>query len=142
MQKELDEQVGGERPVCTSDRGRLPYLDCVINEGMRIRPVSPVLIPHTAMTDSRWSRTQTLELQKLQILPRIFVLFEVEMSHFSPAVSEVTLSVVGLVFWSTCGRSTTTRSTGTNPTSSTLVNTRTETHHLLSVMRERTQIIY
>uniref|UniRef100_A0A3Q3GZL3 Cytochrome P450, family 17, subfamily A, polypeptide 2 n=1 Tax=Labrus bergylta TaxID=56723 RepID=A0A3Q3GZL3_9LABR len=40
------------RPVCMSDRSRLPYLDCVINEGMRIRPVSPVLIPHTAMTDS------------------------------------------------------------------------------------------
>lgn len=53
VQKELDEQVGSERQVCVSDRGRLAYLDCVINEGMRIRPVSPVLIPHTAMTDSR-----------------------------------------------------------------------------------------
>ncbi|XP_069031646.1 cytochrome P450 17A2 isoform X2 [Embiotoca jacksoni] len=52
VQKELDEHVGGERPVSVSDRGRLPYLDCVINEGMRIRPVSPVLIPHTAVTDS------------------------------------------------------------------------------------------
>ncbi|KAM9827304.1 cytochrome P450 17A2 [Neosynchiropus ocellatus] len=53
VQKELDEQVGSERQVCVSDRGRLSYLDSVINEGMRIRPVSPVLIPHTAMTDSR-----------------------------------------------------------------------------------------
>lgn len=53
VQKELDEQVGSERQVCVSDRGCLPYLDCVINEGMRIRPVSPVLIPHSAMTDSR-----------------------------------------------------------------------------------------
>lgn len=53
VQKELDEQVGSKRQVCVSDRGRLAYLDCVINEGMRIRPVSPVLIPHTAMTDSR-----------------------------------------------------------------------------------------
>ncbi|XP_059211347.1 steroid 17-alpha-hydroxylase/17,20 lyase [Centropristis striata] len=52
VQKELDEQVGSDRAVSVSDRGRLPYLDCVINEGMRIRPVSPVLIPHTAMTDS------------------------------------------------------------------------------------------
>uniref|UniRef100_A0A3Q1BNZ6 Steroid 21-hydroxylase n=1 Tax=Amphiprion ocellaris TaxID=80972 RepID=A0A3Q1BNZ6_AMPOC len=52
VQKELDEQVGGERAVSVSDRGQLPYLDCVINEGMRIRPVSPVLIPHTAMKDS------------------------------------------------------------------------------------------
>lgn len=53
VQQELDEHVGSERPVRASDRGRLPYLDCVINEGMRIRPVSPVLIPHTAVTDSR-----------------------------------------------------------------------------------------
>ncbi|KAM4537363.1 cytochrome P450 17A2 [Odontesthes bonariensis] len=52
VQKELDENVGSERAVSVSDRGRLPYLDCVINEGMRIRPVSPVLIPHTAMTSS------------------------------------------------------------------------------------------
>lgn len=53
VQQELDEQVGSERAVNMSDRGRLPYLDCVINEGMRIRPVSPVLIPHMAMTNSR-----------------------------------------------------------------------------------------
>ncbi|CAK6974741.1 steroid 17-alpha-hydroxylase/17%2C20 lyase [Scomber scombrus] len=52
VQRELDEHVGSDRAVCVSDRSRLPYLDCVINEGMRIRPVSPVLIPHTAMTDS------------------------------------------------------------------------------------------
>ncbi|XP_034713161.1 steroid 17-alpha-hydroxylase/17,20 lyase-like [Etheostoma cragini] len=52
VQKELDEHVGGERAVCASDRSRLPYLDCVINEGMRIRPVSPVLIPHIARTDT------------------------------------------------------------------------------------------
>ncbi|XP_071370787.1 steroid 17-alpha-hydroxylase/17,20 lyase-like, partial [Centroberyx affinis] len=52
VQKELEECVGGERAVCVSDRGRLPFLESVINEGLRIRPVSPVLIPHTALTDS------------------------------------------------------------------------------------------
>ncbi|KAM9425628.1 cytochrome P450 17A2 [Pholidichthys leucotaenia] len=52
VQKELDEQVGRERMVNMSDHSRLPYLDAVINEGMRIRPVSPVLIPHTALKDS------------------------------------------------------------------------------------------
>uniref|UniRef100_A0A3Q2Y0W8 Cytochrome P450, family 17, subfamily A, polypeptide 2 n=1 Tax=Hippocampus comes TaxID=109280 RepID=A0A3Q2Y0W8_HIPCM len=50
-QRELDEEVG-ERAVRAADRGRLPYLDSIINEGMRIRPVSPVLIPHIAMSDS------------------------------------------------------------------------------------------
>ncbi|KAF7650160.1 hypothetical protein LDENG_00130380 [Lucifuga dentata] len=53
VQEELDKEVGGGRAVCLSDRSRLPYLESVINEGMRIRPVSPVLIPHTAMTDTR-----------------------------------------------------------------------------------------
>lgn len=53
VQKELDEHVGSERTVRVADRGQLPYLDSVINEGMRIRPVSPVLIPHTALTASR-----------------------------------------------------------------------------------------
>uniref|UniRef100_A0A8C6URF1 Cytochrome P450, family 17, subfamily A, polypeptide 2 n=1 Tax=Neogobius melanostomus TaxID=47308 RepID=A0A8C6URF1_9GOBI len=47
---ELEEQVGLERPVRLSDRTRLPYVEAVIQEGLRIRPVSPVLIPHTALT--------------------------------------------------------------------------------------------
>ncbi|XP_077444402.1 cytochrome P450 17A2 isoform X5 [Stigmatopora argus] len=51
VQTELDEEVG-DRAVRAADRARLPYLDAVISEGMRIRPVSPVLIPHVAMTDS------------------------------------------------------------------------------------------
>lgn len=59
VQKELDEHVGRERLVRLSDRAKLTYLDCVINEGMRIRPVSPVLIPHVAMTDSRYQRLMT-----------------------------------------------------------------------------------
>ncbi|CAL8383880.1 unnamed protein product [Arctogadus glacialis] len=52
VQKELDEVVGRGRGVCVSDRPHLPYLDSVTNEGLRIRPVSPVLIPHTALRDS------------------------------------------------------------------------------------------
>ncbi|XP_045577355.1 steroid 17-alpha-hydroxylase/17,20 lyase [Salmo salar] len=53
VQKELDEVVGCGRSPDVSDRPHLPYLDSVINEVMRIRPVSPVLIPHTALTHSR-----------------------------------------------------------------------------------------
>ncbi|XP_056156765.1 steroid 17-alpha-hydroxylase/17,20 lyase, partial [Lampris incognitus] len=52
VQRELDECVGSGRGVCVSDRSRLPYLESVINEGMRIRPVTPVLLPHTALMDS------------------------------------------------------------------------------------------
>uniref|UniRef100_A0A8C7J2T3 Steroid 21-hydroxylase n=1 Tax=Oncorhynchus kisutch TaxID=8019 RepID=A0A8C7J2T3_ONCKI len=52
VQKELDEVVGCGRSPDVSDRTHLPYLDSVINEVMRIRPVSPILIPHTALTHS------------------------------------------------------------------------------------------
>ncbi|XP_072314705.1 cytochrome P450 17A2 [Eucyclogobius newberryi] len=51
-QEELDEQVGLDRPVMISDRTRLPFVEAVIQESLRIRPVSPVLIPHTALTQT------------------------------------------------------------------------------------------
>ncbi|CAL1591059.1 unnamed protein product [Knipowitschia caucasica] len=47
-QKELEEQLG-QRPVRMSDRTRLPFVEAVIQEGLRIRPVSPILLPHSAM---------------------------------------------------------------------------------------------
>ncbi|RXN08410.1 steroid 17-alpha-hydroxylase 17,20 lyase-like protein [Labeo rohita] len=52
VHSELDERVGRDRPLSLSDRSRLPFLDAVLCEVMRIRPVSPVLIPHVAMQDT------------------------------------------------------------------------------------------
>ncbi|KAJ8403546.1 hypothetical protein AAFF_G00348720 [Aldrovandia affinis] len=52
IHRELDEQIGRDRAPCLGDRGRLPYLESTLCEVMRIRPVSPVLIPHVAMQDS------------------------------------------------------------------------------------------
>ncbi|KAL2079361.1 hypothetical protein ACEWY4_025105 [Coilia grayii] len=52
VQAELDECVGAERAPLLSDRTRMPVLDSVMCEVMRIRPVSPVLIPHVAMQDT------------------------------------------------------------------------------------------
>ncbi|XP_054609324.1 steroid 17-alpha-hydroxylase/17,20 lyase isoform X2 [Dunckerocampus dactyliophorus] len=105
VQKELDEQVGGERPVCVADRGRLPYLDSVINEGMRIRPVSPVLIPHSAMKESRYGkRLCTCTCQSY---------------HLVLATALVgTPSAMGLACWSTCGPSIMTHTAGTDRTCS------------------------
>uniref|UniRef100_A0A3B4A799 Uncharacterized protein n=1 Tax=Periophthalmus magnuspinnatus TaxID=409849 RepID=A0A3B4A799_9GOBI len=51
-QVELEDRVGLDRPVLVSDRTLLPFVEAVIQEGLRIRPVSPVLIPHTAMTQT------------------------------------------------------------------------------------------
>ncbi|XP_048827729.1 steroid 17-alpha-hydroxylase/17,20 lyase [Brienomyrus brachyistius] len=52
IQQELDEQIGLDRSPTLEDRGRLPYLESTLCEVMRIRPVSPVLIPHVALQDT------------------------------------------------------------------------------------------
>ncbi|XP_062375337.1 steroid 17-alpha-hydroxylase/17,20 lyase [Sardina pilchardus] len=52
IQAELDRKIGKERHPLLSDRGNLPYLEATIKEVLRIRPVSPLLIPHVATTDA------------------------------------------------------------------------------------------
>uniref|UniRef100_A0A4W4E2N9 Steroid 21-hydroxylase n=1 Tax=Electrophorus electricus TaxID=8005 RepID=A0A4W4E2N9_ELEEL len=52
LHAELDEHVGRDRPPALSDRPNLPFLESVLCEVMRIRPVSPILIPHVAMQDT------------------------------------------------------------------------------------------
>lgn len=99
IQKELDEQVGHERPVSMSDRSRLPYLDCVINEGMRIRPVSPVLIPHTARTNSRFSYLFSQKVIKDRSIKCILQIFQADI--WSASTLLFPLSVLNsFVLWS------------------------------------------
>ncbi|KAM9445558.1 cytochrome P450 17A2 [Clarias gariepinus] len=52
LHAELDECVGRERHPSLSDRTSLPFLESVLCEVMRIRPASPILIPHVAMQDT------------------------------------------------------------------------------------------
>ncbi|XP_053306375.1 steroid 17-alpha-hydroxylase/17,20 lyase [Spea bombifrons] len=52
IQEELDAKVGFERYPLLSDRRNLHYLEATISEVLRIRPVSPLLIPHVALEDS------------------------------------------------------------------------------------------
>jgi cytochrome P450 len=42
VHEELDRVIGRNRLPTESDRGRLPYLDAVITEGLRWRPVAPL----------------------------------------------------------------------------------------------------
>ncbi|XP_047663451.1 steroid 17-alpha-hydroxylase/17,20 lyase isoform X2 [Tachysurus fulvidraco] len=53
LHAELDECVGTGRLPSLSDRTSLPFLESVLCEVMRIRPASPILIPHVAMQDTR-----------------------------------------------------------------------------------------
>ncbi|CAO2202994.1 unnamed protein product [Urochloa humidicola] len=48
---ELDANVGTSRLVEESDMASLPYLQCVVKETLRLRPVAPVIPSHEAMED-------------------------------------------------------------------------------------------
>ncbi|XP_054839888.1 steroid 17-alpha-hydroxylase/17,20 lyase [Eublepharis macularius] len=52
IQEELDQEVGFNRHPQLNDRQHLPYLEATISEVLRIRPVSPLLIPHEALEDT------------------------------------------------------------------------------------------
>ncbi|KAK2639170.1 hypothetical protein Ddye_026965 [Dipteronia dyeriana] len=51
LQKELVSVVGLDRMVEESDLDNLEYLDMVIKENFRFRPVSPLLVPHESVQD-------------------------------------------------------------------------------------------
>ncbi|XP_038701711.1 cytochrome P450 71AU50-like [Tripterygium wilfordii] len=51
LQKELKEVVGMNRMVEESDLEKLDYLDMVVKESMRLRPVAPLLLPHESIED-------------------------------------------------------------------------------------------
>ncbi|KAI1617878.1 cytochrome P450 [Exophiala viscosa] len=50
-QEELDAVCGTERMPQWSDFSKLPYINCIIKEGMRWRPAAPVGIPHRVAED-------------------------------------------------------------------------------------------
>jgi len=53
IQEEMDQKIGLARHPQLSDRPLLPYLEATISEVLRIRPVSPLLIPHVSLADTR-----------------------------------------------------------------------------------------
>lgn len=50
-QKELDEIIGKGNPLEESDIARLPYLQAIMKETLRLHPVAPLLLPRKAKTD-------------------------------------------------------------------------------------------
>ncbi|XP_064320122.1 steroid 17-alpha-hydroxylase/17,20 lyase isoform X2 [Phalacrocorax carbo] len=52
IQEEMDQKIGLARHPQLSDRPLLPYLAATISEVLRIRPVSPLLIPHVSLADT------------------------------------------------------------------------------------------
>jgi cytochrome P450 len=48
---EIDEHVGNERLIKESDMTHLPYLQCILNEVLRLYPGGPLLLPHQSRED-------------------------------------------------------------------------------------------
>ncbi|CAA7043267.1 unnamed protein product [Microthlaspi erraticum] len=47
-QKELDSVVGSGRLMTEADIPKLPYLQCVVKEALRLHPPTPLMLPHKA----------------------------------------------------------------------------------------------
>jgi cytochrome P450 len=51
VRDEIDMNIGHDQLVDETDLSRLPYLQCVVHETLRIFPVSPLLAPHVSSED-------------------------------------------------------------------------------------------
>ena len=49
--EEVDTQIGQEQLVDESDASKLPYVQAVILETLRLNPASPLLVPHLTSDD-------------------------------------------------------------------------------------------
>ncbi len=47
-QEELDRVIGFQRVMTEADFSSLPYLQCVVKEGLRLHPPTPLMLPHRA----------------------------------------------------------------------------------------------
>ena len=48
---EIDEQIGLDRLIEEQDIVKLPYLQSIVSETLRLYPVVPMLLPHMASKD-------------------------------------------------------------------------------------------
>lgn len=53
-QQELDSMVGADRLPSFDDMKRLPFINTIISELLRWRPISPIAVPHAAIQDDEY----------------------------------------------------------------------------------------
>ncbi|KAH7058619.1 cytochrome P450 [Macrophomina phaseolina] len=67
-QRELDAVCGPERIPTWGDFATLPYINCIVKEAMRIRPVGPLGVPHCATRDD-WYEGMFIPKGSIALLP-------------------------------------------------------------------------
>lgn len=50
-QRELDAMTGGDRLVDYADQNSLPYIQAILREVLRWRPVTPLALPHASSNE-------------------------------------------------------------------------------------------
>ncbi|KAG6383564.1 hypothetical protein SASPL_156679 [Salvia splendens] len=53
LQQEIDKNIGHDHLINDADLPKLPYLRCVVNETLRLHPVTPLLLPHLSSEQCR-----------------------------------------------------------------------------------------
>ncbi|KAG8047129.1 hypothetical protein GUJ93_ZPchr0008g11546 [Zizania palustris] len=51
VRAEMKDTLGGKETIDEDDTDKLPYLQAVVKEAMRLHPVAPILVPHRAEED-------------------------------------------------------------------------------------------
>lgn len=52
-QEELDRVIGSNRVMTESDFSKLPYLQCIVKEALRLHPPTPMMLPHKASVNTK-----------------------------------------------------------------------------------------
>ncbi|KAL1813449.1 hypothetical protein ACET3Z_023514 [Daucus carota] len=52
-QEELDRVIGSDRIMTEADFSKLPYLQCVAKEALRLHPPTPMMLPHKASANTK-----------------------------------------------------------------------------------------
>ncbi|EIN09176.1 cytochrome P450 [Punctularia strigosozonata HHB-11173 SS5] len=81
-QKELDEVITRDRLPTFEDRQRLPYLNNVVKESLRWKPVAPLAVPHSSIEDDEYRGGYIPK--DTTVLPNIYAMLHDEAHYKNP----------------------------------------------------------
>ncbi|KAK4905707.1 hypothetical protein LTR66_017787, partial [Elasticomyces elasticus] len=67
-QAEIDDICGTDKPPVWSEHDKLPYINCIVKEGMRIQPIVPIVFPHRAREEN-WYQDMLIPKDSSILIP-------------------------------------------------------------------------